>query len=249
MDTNLKEAFLARWEKYFPGAELPISFYYTGDDNRAPYAGTDREQHCFIAELGKVRNGQSLSFDVASIPCTGGKRYLGFADTLRPNFRYFLSCGLAGEMEGERYKKTPEIVDKFMAEQPSFKAPGKYIVWKRVDKLEVFDQPLAVIFFAKPDALAGLFTLVNYDEYERDAVIAPMGSGCSSIVQTLVLQSTREKPKAVLGMFDVSARPYVPADVLTLGVVWPKFESMIRDMDQSFLITESWGKLKKRMGK
>ena len=249
MDVTLKNYFLERWDKYFPGAELPISFYYTGDENRAPYAGADRQQHCIIAELGKVRNGQSLSFDVASIPCTGGKRCLGFADSLRPNFRYFLSCGLEGEVEGERYKKSPEIVDKFMADQPPFKAPGKYIVWKRLDQLEAIDQPVGVIFFARPDVLAGLFTLVNFDESDRDAVIAPMGSGCSSIVQSLVLQSTKAKPKAILGMFDVSARPYVPADVLTLGVVWPKFETMVRDMDESFLITESWGKIKKRLGR
>jgi hypothetical protein len=249
MDTKLRDAFLERWGKYFPGAELPISFYYTGDENRAPYAGADRQQHCIIAELGKVRNGQSLSFDVDSIPCTGGKRYLGVSDTLRPNFRYFLSCGLEGVERGERYKKTPEIVDKLMEDLPPFKAPGKYIVWKRVDRLEAIDQPLAVIFFAKPDVLAGVFTLVNYEESDREAVIAPMGSGCSSIVQTLVLQSTKAKPKAILGMFDVSARPYVPADVLTLGVVWPKFESMVRDMDESLLITESWGKIRKRLGK
>lgn len=249
MDTALKSYFLDRWAKYFPGAELPITFYYTGDEDRAPYAGADPKQHCFIAELGKVRKGKPLAFDVRSIPCSGGKRYLGFAETLRPNFRYFLSCGIEGELEGERYKKTPEIVDKLMESQPPFRAPNKYIVWKRFDKLAEKDQPLAVIFFAKPDVLAGLYTLANYDEADREAVIAPMGSGCSSIVQQLVVQSTREKPRAILGMFDVSARPYVPADVLTLGVVWPKFEAMVRDMDESFLITKSWGKIRRRIKK
>lgn len=27
-----------------------------------------------------------------------------------PNFEYFLSCGIPGKLEGERYKKTPELV-------------------------------------------------------------------------------------------------------------------------------------------
>jgi hypothetical protein len=48
-------------------------------------------------------------------------------------------------------------------------------------------------------------------------------------------------------MFDVSARPYVPAGLLTFSVPWPKFVRMLDDMDESFLITQSWGKLKRRI--
>lgn len=29
---------------------------------------------------------------------------------MRPKFEYFLSCGIPGEMEGERYIRTPEMV-------------------------------------------------------------------------------------------------------------------------------------------
>jgi len=50
-------------------------------------------------------------------------------------------------------------------------------------------------------------------------------------------------------MFDVSARPFVPADVLTFAVPMKKFESMVENMDESFLITESWAKVKNRIKK
>jgi hypothetical protein len=33
---------------------------------------------------------------------------MGFFESPRPNIEYFLSCGIPGEMEGERYIKTPE---------------------------------------------------------------------------------------------------------------------------------------------
>ena len=35
---------------------------------------------------------------------------MGFTQELRPNFEFFLSCGIPGEMEGERYKKSQELV-------------------------------------------------------------------------------------------------------------------------------------------
>ena len=31
---NLKESFLEKWNKHFPGAELPITFYYTDEEGK-----------------------------------------------------------------------------------------------------------------------------------------------------------------------------------------------------------------------
>jgi hypothetical protein len=48
-------------------------------------------------------------------------------------------------------------------------------------------------------------------------------------------------------MFDVSSRPCVPADVITLAVPMKKFVRMIENMEESFLITGSWRKVKRRI--
>jgi hypothetical protein len=64
--------------------------------------------------LNKARRGIPLCFEADSIGCGGGKRYLGYAKEIRPAFEYFLSCGIPGRMEGERYKKTPQIVTALM---------------------------------------------------------------------------------------------------------------------------------------
>ncbi len=115
--------------------------------------------------------------------------------------------------------------------------------------LEETDEPAVAIFFAKPDVLAGLFTLANYDEVERNGVIAPFGAGCGSIVMYPYLEKDAERPRAVLGMFDVSARPFVPKEVLTFSVPMNKFDRMIDNMEESFLTTPSWKKVKKRISK
>jgi len=51
----------------------------------------------------------------------------------------------------------------------------------------------------------------------------------------------------VIGMFDVSARPYVPKETLSFAVPMNKFRCMVDDMEQSFLITDSWAKVRKRI--
>lgn len=241
--------FLDRWAKYFPGSELPITFAYTNDDTAAERPVPGPARHCLIADLGAVRKGRPLLFNVEDISCTGGKRYTGFTQRVRPNFSYFLSCGIPGQLVGERYKKSPEIVDQMGIGQQSFEAPGKFILFKRIDALTETDDPAVVVFFASPDALSGLFTLVNYEESIPDGVMAPMCAGCSSIIYYPFMQLGAERPRAVLGMFDISARPYVPADMLTLAIPWPKFEQMVGDMDESFLITESWKKVHHRIDK
>jgi uncharacterized protein (DUF169 family) len=182
------------------------------------------------------------------VGCPGGKKYLGFAENLMPDFEYFLSCGIPGKMEGERYKKTPEMVKEYMQKHaPAMKAPGRFIIFKRWDKLEEADNPEVVIFYTRPDVLAGLFTLASFDEAEQNMVIAPFGSGCASIVQYPYLETKEAAPRAIIGMFDISARPFVPADMLTFAVPLSKFTRMVDNMEESFLITPSWAKVQKRI--
>ncbi len=249
MDIEQKKKFMELWQKFFGDAELPISFYYTDQASSAEKVKPATGRICFIGALAKVRKGQSLCFDVNAVGCFGGKRYLGFSEKIMQRFEYFLSCGIPGKLEGERYKKSPELVKEMMKKMPSFKAPARFIVFKRWDMLEAADEPAVVIFFAKPDVLAGLFTLANYDEIEQNGVIAPFGAGCSTIVMYPYLERDSQRPRAVLGMFDVSARPFVPKETLTFAVPMNKFDRMIDNMEESFLITPSWEKVRKRIAR
>ena len=240
MEATTRASFIQQWHKYFPNVELPIAYFYTDQVTSAELADTVNEHRCLIGNLDRVRQGHTYVYSGDTPGCSGGKRYSGFSHSLSATFEYFLSCGIPGQVEGERYKQSPELVRATMAHWHSFNAPGKYLVFKRWDKLEEQDEPSAVIFFAAGDVLAGLFTLANYDYPEPDGVIAPMGSGCSSILANPLHEAERPKPRAVLGMFDVSARPYVPFQMLTFTIPMPRFLEMVANMDESFLITHSW---------
>jgi hypothetical protein len=248
MDMEIKDRFTKLWRKYFRNAELPITFYYSYREGSAELVKPGSLARCLIGALVEVRKGRSLAFNADSVGCAGGRRYLGFAQDIMPDFEYFLSCGIPGKMDGERYKKSPELVKEVMKNWPHFEAPLPLVIFKRWDNLEKEDNPEVVIFFAQVDVLAGLFTLVNFDQAEPEGAFAPMGSGCSSIVSYPYLEKDSPNPRAVIGMFDISARPYLEKDRLSFSVPMARFITMMDNMEESFLITSSWKKLRKRIG-
>lgn len=247
MDIRFRNTFLEKWAKYFGDSELPITFFYVDDPGDVARANIPDGHKCIVCELAIVRKGRALAWNTDTIGCGGAKRYLGFSNRMRPNFEYFLSHGLEGELEGERYVKTPEMVKEFIGRMNCIPANGKYIVFKRFDQLTPDDEPVAAIFFATPDVLSGLYTLANFDQPGGDGVIAPFGSGCGAVVHQPWFQNEQPNPKAILGMFDASARPCVPKDTLSFAVPMRKFTTMVNNMDESFLITETWRKVMRRM--
>ncbi len=247
MNIKFKQDFIVLWKRFFDEAELPIAFYYTDEEGQAELVNPHTVQRCIFPALSLVRKGRALCFDAESIGCFGGQLCLGFRETGEPDDKYFLSCGIPGKIKGERYKKTPEIAAEWLKLMPSFKAPARFIVFKRWDSLNESDEPDVVIFFACPDVLSGLFTLANFEETEPNDVFTPFTSGCGSIVTYPFLEEDSVRPRAVIGLFDVSARPFIPENTLSFSVPMHKFERMVRNMEESFLTTNSWKAIKERI--
>jgi uncharacterized protein (DUF169 family) len=85
MNSDIKKNFILLWKKYFGEAELPIAFFYTGDEGGAEPAEKPKDWNCIICELSKVRKGRSLYFNGGSLGCGGSRRYLGYTDKMRPD--------------------------------------------------------------------------------------------------------------------------------------------------------------------
>jgi len=247
MNQLLKSEFITQWKKYFPNSNLPIALFYSNELHQAEPAKSSASHHCIIADITRVFGGKSLAFNATIINCGGGLRYCGFADSLRPNFEYFLSYGIEGKMEGERYKKDPQTVLELMKNAPRMKAPATWLIAKPFDNLGVDDNPEVILFFATPDVLAGLFTLANFDRPDLYGVKTPFSAGCGSIIQYPILENNSENPDCILGMFDSSARPYVQAGILSFAIPMKRFETLVGYMDESFLTTGTWKVMKKRI--
>jgi len=227
--------------------ESPLGVYYT---NGKPQGVTPKTgiHLCMIGLLKKARKkGKAVYFDKEHFGCPGGGYYMGFLETPRPNIEYFLSCGIPGEMEGERYIKTPERAREYFARMKPRPAPARYCVFKPIEQFQEEEKPEVVAFFVTPDILSGLFTLTNYALEMTDAVQTPFGSGCSAILTYPLKEAEKEQPRAILGMFDVSARPMIEKDMLTFAMPYSIFLKLLENVSGSFLETGSWKKVLQRI--
>ncbi len=135
MENELTTKFIELWYRYFNAADLPLTFYHTDQTDDAERVPAPSAHTSMIGVLAKVRNGASLRFESDSIGCHGGKRYSGFTDKINPQVEYILSCDIPEKLEGERYKKTPEIVREMVRIEAKFVAPARTIVFKRFDMM------------------------------------------------------------------------------------------------------------------
>jgi uncharacterized protein (DUF169 family) len=242
-----------QYEKFYDRIglrEIPLAVYYRDEKPAGGLTPKEKGHVCLFALLKRARQEeQTVYFDGEHTGCAGGAYYMGFRDTPMPKIEYFLSCGIPGEMEGERYIKTPEIAREFFGATQPRKAPGEYCIFKPLSRLLPGEDPEVIVFFAPPDVLSGLFTLTNYATGRADAVRIPFSSGCGSILTQPLKEAEKDNPQAVLGLFDVSARPFVEPDILTLAMPAKMFPLLLENQDESFLITKSWGKIRERIGK
>lgn len=247
MDLQKRDKFIRLWKDYFNDSELPVTFQYSENTMGIRESEIPNGHRCLIAQLLKVRRGEPICFREESITCIGGKRYLNFTDSMPNGFECYISHYNNGS--GERYKRNPAQVTSFWNNLPQLPVQGPNLIFKPWAALQEQDQPQGVVFFANADVLSGLFTLVCFDSEAEDEVIAPFGAGCTNLVYYPYREQIRGTNRSVLGLMDPSARKCVKSDLVTFAIPATKFMTIIDQMEESFLITETWQILRKRMGK
>ena len=112
MEQSYKEKFENLWEKYFDKAELPIVFYYSNENTGAELVKPGSTSRCLIGALREVRQGKSLCFGTDSIGCAGGRRYVGFSETLRPDFSIFFPAESMEKSKGNAIKNLQNLLKR-----------------------------------------------------------------------------------------------------------------------------------------
>ncbi len=229
-------------------SEYPVLFRYVDELPPGTLLPPEGARTCLFALLAKTRaEGRPVALSAAHHGCAGGGYYLGFLDSPREGIEHFLSCGIPGKLSGERYLKTPELARSRISQAPVHRAARKFGLFTRADGPLHGDKPEVVVFFADPDRLAGLHMLAGFDR-DDDAVVAPFSSGCGAIVTLPLAENAREEPRAVLGLFDPSARPFAAPNLLTFAVPRRMFERMARNVPESFLTGRTWEAIRTRTG-
>ena len=207
---------------------------------------------CVVAMFAAAARGKTAAFSKETCGCGGGRIGLGFTDRydhVPGGIEYFLSTGRGeGYPEGEAYIKTPELARSFVDELPRTCIPAKYVIAKPLDEIDPEEEkPELIVFFCEPDQLSALVVLANYGRAGGSNVIIPFGAGCHQTCLIPYAQSKKDKPQAVVGVTDISARPMVDPNVLSFTVPFAMFQEMEANVPGSFLEKAAWKKVRARI--
>lgn len=228
--------FQLQYEQYM-GTRAPLPLVLSASEEPL---GELRSTHGYLFRVfGSARDGVDISLDGDSITCMGGKFYGGFSPA-RPQMFTFVS-------QKERYKISPECVADAVENMEIPPCPGRFLNFRRLDRLADFEGCIGLIFLVTPDLLSGLFAWANYDQPNIHAVQCPWGSGCSQTVSALVRENARGGKHCFIGLLDISARPWFPPDILSFSIPLSRFAEMSDTFSRCCVASSpAWEKLRRR---
>ncbi len=231
----------------------PVAILFTNEKPAGALEFLEKRRGCVVSMLTAVaKKEREAVFSRRTFGCPGGIVGLGFGNshpTFPGGFDYFLSTGRGvGYPDGEAYKKTPELAQTFQEVLPYTDIPYEYVSFKPLSAVDLTkESPKIIVFYANPDQLSGLVVLANYNRPGNDNVTIPFGAGCHSICLIPWHEAAQPQPRAVVGMTDITARPYIDADLLSFSIPYSMFRDMEDSIPGSFLDKHDWLKVADRI--
>ncbi|MCE5265070.1 MAG: DUF169 domain-containing protein [Deltaproteobacteria bacterium] len=254
----------------------PVALIWTDEKPEGAMQFQEGRWGCVMWLAASAATGRPAVCDAATFGCVGGGVGMGFGDRYKSfpgseeGFCRFLSSGIEGWEEGaavaemvkpfmrgesydnfihgERYIKTPELVKRFLESLPITQIPKRYVLFQPLDDTDPEKEaPETVILFADPDELSALVVLANYGRGDNENVIIPFAAGCQAIGIYPYREANRERPRAVVGLIDLSARVCVRkqlgGNVLSFAMPFSLFREMEANVEGSFLRRHTWQQL------
>jgi len=255
----------------------PVGLLWSDEKPADAMQFSEGKWSCVMWLAVHAAKGKAAAADKSTFGCIGGGVGLGFGEQYKnfpggeEGFCHFLSTGNARRqggneiaekikpfmtkesfdnfLHGERYIQTPELVEKFITNLPMMAIPVKYVVFRPLSDIDLSgEKPQTVIFFVNPDQLSALTVLANYGRDHNENVIIPYAAGCQTIGIYPYREAKSAKPRAVVGLTDLSARVYVRKQLndphlMTFAVPFSLFEEMEKNVPGSFLERHTWQSL------
>lgn len=252
----------------------PVALLWSDEKPEGAMQFSEGKWGCVMWLAVSAAKGRPAVADAKTFGCIGGGVGLGFGNQYKnfpggeEGFCYFLSSGNSGRpggaelaqqikpfmtgeshdnfLHGERYIKNPNGVRKFIAALPIIDIPPSFVVFKPLADVDLSrEKPQSVIFFANPDQLSALTVLANYARGDNEGVIMPYAAGCQAIGIYPYREVVSSKPRAVVGLTDLSARVYVRKQLgdpnfMTFTAPLALFEEMEENVPGSFLERHTW---------
>jgi len=201
---------------------------------------------CITPLIFKSAKGKTVAFDNSTTGWPCSSFYLGYSDWIFPGIEKFLSNEVVHGREPERFMKDPETAKRFVESFiPENKRQGA-VVFKPLEHFTDNEKPEIVIFFANPDQLSALVFLIQFSAPDEERIVTKMASACISIFTSPMRYAQKGEKKAVWGLHDISVRKLMPKDLMTLTLTYDLFTEVYENMNDSFIQTGNWAKLRSR---
>lgn len=225
----------------------PCGVYFSNEKPANALELKKKGNGCIVPLILKASTGIPLVISEASTgwPCSAF--YLGFQDSIFEGIEYFLSNKEDFWRPCERFIQNPALAKAFVDNVNAVKPDKPFLIVKPLEDFFPDEEPESVMFFVNADQLSALVFLCHFDAPgAMDRVLSPFASACMALV-TLPLKLSREKEeKAVMGMFDLSARTRMPHDLLSLAMPYSFLKKLAGFLPESFISTETWKTVRAR---
>ena len=254
----------------------PIALLWTDQKPENAMQFQEGKWGCVMWLAAAAAKGKPAVCDAATFGCIGGGVGMGFGDRYKSfpgseeGFCHFLSSGIEGwpggsivaEMvkpflrgesydnfiHGERYIRSPELVQRFLKKLPITQIPKRYVLFRPLADVDPEgERPQTVLFFADADELAALVVLANYGRGDNENVIIPFAAGCQTIGIYPYAEAAAEQPRAVVGLTDLSARVAIRRQLgdglMSFAMPFALFTEMEANVAGSFLERPTWQEL------
>lgn len=202
---------------------------------------------CIVPLIMKASTGVPLVFAEESTgwPCSAF--YLGFQDSIFEGIEYFLSNKDDFWRPCERFIQNPGLAKTLIENIHPVKPSKPYLVVKPLEDFADREEPESVLFFTNADQLSAMVFLSHYDAPgTTDRVLAPFASACMALVTMPLKMARKEEEKAVIGLFDISARTRMPSDLLSFALPWRFMKKLAEFLPESFVTTHNWQTIRER---
>lgn len=181
------------------------------------------------------KTGTPSVFSAEHFGCPGFRFYAGFQETLPVFNHHFTSNGIPGIYPGERFYPSAGSAKKSAEALERNKAKGKYLVFKQFSPPDSRKGIASLMFFGNPETIMGIAGLVRYATDNDFSVRSIYCSGCSSIFAWPMKLSNSKKDEAVLGVFDLAARPWLKPGEMTIAMPFSLFLKILEIYQSTFI--------------
>jgi uncharacterized protein (DUF169 family) len=203
---------------------------------------------CVIGNIWLARKKRTTAyFSAEQFGCPGGAFWLGFLKPQTETIIHYVSTGIPNRMEGEFYCDSPDNLRQIFEYIDPRPASHKFCIFKPLSSFTEEEHPELATFFVRPEALSGLHQLAAFVTNDPEVVVSPWSAACGSLVVWPLHYLSKGLNKAVIGGWDPSARKFFKTDELSFTVPFGMLTEMTNRFDESFLKTNTWANVQKKI--